>query len=92
MTFTELYDRMGSAGIAVGVASDDGQLAITLDDGRRSIRYPVRGGIHHAAAEIVLSGRLRQLLGPRDVRRGAVKCVGSWPEFLALWPLEHRDE
>ena len=83
MSFDELYDRMTAAGISVGVASDRGGLAITLADGRgRLIRYGAPRGLDRAAAEIVLSGRLRQMLGPRDGRQ----CVGSWPEFVALWP------
>jgi hypothetical protein len=85
VTFAELFDRMSSAGVSVGIDLDAGEgLVITLDaaSSGRSIRYPVAGHVDRAAREIILSGGLRELLGAAD----GSHVRGSWPEFLGLWP------
>ena len=87
MTYPELHDRLIAAGVDVGIAVDRDRLVITLASGRRSIRYPVSHDVDAAAREIVLSGRLRQLLGPCDAMGRDRHVCGSWPEFVELWPM-----
>jgi hypothetical protein len=92
VTFAELHDRLGAAGVEVGIAVDDGgRLAVMLDSGERSIRYPAAGDLDRAAREIILSGRLREELGHIDAHGRDRHARGDWPEFIALWPLDERN-
>ena len=91
--FAELVERLEGAGLTVGVERHAGGHVITVldPDSCRSIRLPVDRGFDHAATLLVLSGRLREMLGAAvhavpsaDPARAFVS--GRWPELLACWP------
>jgi hypothetical protein len=87
ISFRDLHDRMRAAGIDVGIENGSRGHAITLvdPDSLRSIRFPVTGaGFDGAAAALVASAQLRELLRTPDIRHGGVRVQGAWPELAAL--------
>jgi len=92
VAFGELVERLERAGLTVGLEDCAGRHVITVTDpdGCRSIRLPVHRGFDEAATLLVLSGRLREMLGtavaaaPSDPARPSV--TGRWPELLSCWP------
>lgn len=87
ISFRDLHDRMSAAGIDVGIENGPRGHAITLvdPDSLRSIRFPVGGaGFDGAAAALVASAQLRELLCTPDIRDGAVRVEGAWPELARL--------
>ena len=93
IAFAELVERLEGVGLSVGVERHAGRHVITVVDpgSCRSIRLPVYRGFDHAATLLVLSGRLREMLG---MTRSAEACAdpgmpsvsGRWPELVACWP------
>jgi hypothetical protein len=87
ISFRDLHDRMNEAGIDVGVENGPRGHAITLidPDSLRTIRFPVGGrGFDGAAAALVASAQLRELLRTPDIRHGAIRVEGAWPELSAI--------
>jgi hypothetical protein len=93
VSFAELVERLEGAGLRVGVEDHAGRHVISVVDpaASRSIRLPVHRDFDHAATLLVMSGRLRELLGTAarasaaaDPARASVS--GRWPELLTCWP------
>jgi hypothetical protein len=93
VAFSELVERLEAVGLSVGVERHAGRHVITVldPDSCRSIRLPVYRGFDDAATLLVLSGRLREMLG---MTRPAEACAdpgkpsvsGRWPELMECWP------
>lgn len=91
--FAELVDRLEAVGLTVGVERHDRRHAITIvdPDSCRAIRIPVEGDFDRAATVLVLSGRLREMLGVTQpcgswMRPPRAYVSGRWPELLSCWP------
>ena len=86
VTFAELCDALDRAGAVVGVAVEGGRHVLAVGDPRRgrSIRLPVDRGFDRAAATLVASVALRELLAAPDLRSRDRVCCGRWPELAAL--------
>jgi hypothetical protein len=93
VAFAELVERLEAVGLTVGVERHGGRHVITIvdPDSCRSIRLPVHRGFDAAATLLVLSGRLREMLG--TARRaeasadpGQPSVSGRWPELVDCWP------
>jgi hypothetical protein len=91
--FADLIERLEGAGLVVGVEDHAGRHVITVvdPDHSRSIRLPVHRSFDEAATLLVLSGRLREMLGTGARSASAAEPVrasvtGRWPELLACWP------